>query len=325
MNIPNSLASYERLRSAPLTVNLNRGSSVESTHRVHAVVSDEKGRVLLNAGQADYLTFIRSALKPFQALPFINSGTAEKIACRDKGIAICCSSHNGSTKHAREAFKILWSSDLNVDLLQCPIPKGCRSPLEHNCSGKHSAFLATCKKMKWPLDNYLDGKHPLQLEIFRRVSELLGQPYEEFIAARDDCGAPTILLNLSQMSVLYAHLSKSSHADLEQISRSMVSHPELISGDGLFDTELMRRSHLQIISKGGAEGIQCMAKVGDGLGIAIKVEDGSKRAKHAVALHILRQLDWITPSALQELEEQILLLSPGVQLEVKGQLKFQQN
>ncbi|GIR74920.1 MAG: hypothetical protein CM15mP77_0770 [Synechococcus sp.] len=103
------------------------------------------------------------------------------------------------------------------------------------------------------------------------------------------------------MALLYAHLGASNHAELEQISRAMLAHPELVAGDGRFDTELMRRSHGQVLSKGGAEGIQCLSRVGEGLGVAIKVEDGSRRAKQAVALHLLRQLEWLTPLGLEEL------------------------
>ena len=325
MDYTNKTLGLARKSTKPLTVNLRRSSSIESVHRVHAVVSNSKGRVLMSAGSANLETFIRSGLKPFQALPFISSGTAEKIDNGEKSVAISCASHQGTKLHARESFKILWNSDLSVDTLQCPIPKNKRSPLEHNCSGKHAAFLATSKKMGWSLGNYLDGKHPIQIEINRRVAELLGIPPDELIAARDDCGAPTLLLQLSQMALLYAHLSESNNSDFEQIRRAMLAYPELIAGSGAFDTELMRRAHGQLVSKGGAEGIQCLSKVGDGIGIAIKVEDGSKRAKQAVALHLLRQLDWITPIGLEELEEKILLLTPGVQLEVKGELRFQES
>ena len=105
----------------------------------------------------------------------------------------------------------------------------------------------------------------------------------------------------------------------------MLAHPELVAGDGRFDTELMRRSHGQVLSKGGAEGIQCLSRVGEGLGVAIKVEDGSRRAKQAVALHLLRQLEWLTPLGLEELEDQVLIVNPGVNLEVQGALTFQQS
>ncbi len=324
MELTSRLGNPKRSSYLPLQVNLKRDSSLESIHRVHAVVCDSKGRILMGAGNSEFECFIRSALKPFQALPFLTSGAAEKINCDEKGIAVCCGSHAGTTKHAREVFKILWNSSIEVNSLQCPTPKNAKSSLQHNCSGKHAAFLATSKKMDWQLENYLDAKHPLQKEVNRLVSEILRLPSDELFSARDDCGAPTLRLQLNQMALLYAHLGEANQAELEQIKRSMLAYPELVAGEGLFDTELMIRGHRQLISKGGAEGIQCISRLGEGMGIAIKVEDGSKRAKHAVALHLLRQLDWLTPAALDELEERILLLGPGLQLEVQGELKFQE-
>ena len=325
MTLSSGFNGASRSSTAPLEVVLRRGCIQESLHRVHAVVCDGRGRVLMSAGQSGYETFIRSALKPFQALPFLSSGAAAAMEVGDRGIAISCASHSGSLAHAREAFKLLWNAELDVDHLQCPVPSGGDSPLQHNCSGKHAAFLATSRKMAWPLDTYLQSDHPLQVEVNRRVAELLGLPADELVAARDDCGAPTLRLQLAQMALLYAHLGASRHAELEQISRAMLAHPDLVAGDGRFDTELMRLSHGQVLSKGGAEGIQCLSRVGKDLGVAIKVEDGSRRAKQAVALHLLRQLEWLTPLGLQDLEEQVLIVNPGVNLEVNGALAFQQS
>ncbi len=322
MTLPSGYGSASTSTSCPaFEVVLKRGSSVESNHRVHAVVCDSKGRVLMKAGRANQEAFIRSALKPFQALPAVSSGTCGTYDFGERGLAISCASHAGTPEHAREAFRLLWNAQLETDALQCPIPSWGRSPLEHNCSGKHAAFLATSRKMGWPLESYLQGDHPLQQEINRRVGELLGLPPDELVAERDDCGAPTLLLQLSQMALLYAHLGASTQAELEQISRAILAHPKLVSGEGRFDTELMTRSHQQVISKGGAEGIQCLSRTGDGLGVAIKVEDGSRRAKQAVALHLLRQLDWMTPGSLDELEDQVLIMGPGVRLEVIGELR----
>ena len=323
MSFSSGFSGASRSGTAPLEVTLCRGSSVESLHRVHAVVCDGRGRVLMSAGQPGFETFIRSAQKPFQALPFLSSGAASAMDCGDRGIAISCASHSGSTVHAREAFKLLWQAELEVGLLQCPVLHGAESALQHNCSGKHAAFLATSRKMGWPLETYLQLDHPLQQEVNRRVAELLGLPPEELVAARDDCGAPTLRLQLAQMALLYAHLGASQQAELEQISRAMLAHPHLVAGAGRFDTELMQRSHGQVLSKGGAEGIQCLSRTGEGLGVAIKVEDGSRRAKQAVALHLLGQLEWLTPSSLDEMEELVLKVNPGVSLKVHGSLQFQ--
>ena len=319
MNLPEKLTTRT---NNYLRILVKRGSSVESIHRAHASICDTKGRTLMKAGSSDYETFIRSALKPFQVLPFLTSGTAEKYNLDEKTLAIACGSHSGSADQARTAFRLLWNADIDIKQLKCPVPQNKKSKLQHNCSGKHSAFLATCKKMNWDLESYLMGHHPLQKEIFRRVSELLKIPAEELIAERDDCGAPTLLLRLSQMAILYAHLSRSDNPEFEKITRAMTNHPDLLAGEGNFDTELIKRGHKQIISKGGSEGIQCIGLLGEGLGLSIKVEDGSKRAKHAVAIHILRQLEWITPSALEELDEIILQKKTGIYIEVEGELKI---
>jgi L-asparaginase len=174
--------------------------------------------------------------------------------------------------------------------------------------------------MGWPLEGYLNRNHPLQQEVFNRVAELLGLPADELVSACDDCGAPTLQLPLCQMALLYAHLGGGQLPTLERLSRAMQAHPELVAGEGRFDTELMRRSHGVLVSKGGAEGIQCLARMGEGIGLAIKVEDGSNRAKWAVALQLLKQLEWLTPSALEELEQKFLFPIAGQRLDVRGEL-----
>jgi len=322
MTLSSSFAGPGRPGIPPLEVRLLRNGIVESRHRVHAVVCDQRGRVLMRAGDPQQLSFVRSALKPFQATVFVASGAADHGANGEKGLAIACASHAGTAAHAREAFRLLWGAELDADRLQCPVPAGGTSPLEHNCSGKHAAFLAACRHLHWPLETYLQLEHPLQQEVIKRTGELLGLPAAELVAARDDCGAPTLQLQLAQMALLFAHLGAGEQPDLERLSRAMLAFPELVAGDGRFDTELMRGSHGQVLSKGGAEGIQCLTRVGEGMGMAIKVEDGAARAKHAVAVHLLEQLDWLTPLTLEELRQRFLAPADHLQLEVVGELRF---
>ena len=322
MALPSSLTGPSRPVIPPLEVRLLRDGILESRHRVHAVVADQRGRVLMRAGDPQNLSFVRSALKPFQATTFVGSGAADRLGGGERGMAIACASHAGTAAHAREAFRLLWGAEIETSQLQCPVPVGGTSPLEHNCSGKHAAFLATCRCMHWPFESYLQLDHPLQREVLKRVGELLGIPGAELVAARDDCGAPTLQLQLSQMALLYAHLGAGEQADLERLSRAMISHPELVAGVGLFDTELMQRGHGQVVSKGGAEGVQCLSRVGEGMGLAIKVEDGASRAKHAVALHLLQQLEWLTPITLEDLRQRFLAPADHLRLEVIGELRF---
>ncbi len=312
----------KRTQAATLEVRLLREGIIESRHIVQAVVSDDRGRVLSVAGNAETAAFVRSALKPFQALAVTSTGTLERYGLSDRDLAIITSSHKGSMEQVRQVFNILWRADIDINALHCPIPQGKRSPLEYNCSGKHAGMLAVCQQRHWPLTNYLDRKHPVQQLIITKIAELLRMPAEEFLTAHDDCGAPTYLMQLSQMASLYAVLCSSNSVDMERIVRAMNHHPTMVAGVGEFDTELMRLTPGELVSKSGAEGVQCIGRLGEGMGLAIKVIDGSKRAKYAVAIHILQQMGWISPSIAQSLSEKFMNLGKYKRLEVVGELSL---
>ncbi|BCL34937.1 asparaginase [Nostoc sp. MS1] len=312
----------KRTQAAALEVRLLREGIIESKHIVQAVVCDDRGRVLTVAGNAETATFVRSALKPFQALAVTTTGTLERYDLSDRDLAIITSSHRGTIEQVRQAFNILWRADLDPSVLQCPIPPGKRSPLEYNCSGKHAGMLAICQQRHWPLNNYLERKHPVQQLILGKIAELLRMPAEEFISAHDDCGVPTYLMQLGQIASLYALLASSNNLDMERIVRAMTHHPSMVAGDGEFDTELMRLTPGELVSKAGAEGVQCIGRLGEGLGLAIKVIDGAKRAKYAVAIHLLKQMGWITPSVAESLSEKFMNPGKYTRLEVVGELSF---
>jgi len=312
----------KRTQAHELEVRLLREGISESTHRVQAVVSDNRGRILSVAGNAETAFFARSALKPFQALAVTAAGTLQRYNLSDRDLAIICSSHRGTVEQARQVFNILWRCDIDPSALQCPIPAGKRSTLEHNCSGKHAGMLAICQQCNWSLSTYLQRSHPVQKLILTKVAELLRMPAEEFISARDDCGAPTYFLQLGQMATLYAQLASGDNLDMERIVRAMTHHPVMVAGEGEFDTELMKLTQGEIVSKSGAEGIQCIGRVGEGMGLAIKVLDGAKRAKYAVAIHLLKQMGWITPSVAETLSESFMILGQFKRLEVLGELSM---
>lgn len=293
---------------------------MESVHQAHAVVCDDRGRVLLTAGQSEYESFIRSSLKPFQAICVTSTGTLERFNLSDRDLAIVCSSHQGTMEQVRQAFNILWRADIDATALQCPIPSGKTNALEYNCSGKHAGMLAVAKQMSVPTATYLQRNHPVQQLILNRVADLLKIPPDEFIVARDDCGAPTYLMQLRQMAWLYAQLGSGESLDLERIVRAMTVHPELVAGIGEFDTEVMRLTQGEIVSKSGAEGIQCLGRVREGMGMAIKVVDGAKRAKYAVAVHLMQQMGWIGSAAADELTEKFVTIGSFKRLEIQGEL-----
>ncbi|MBV8884869.1 MAG: asparaginase [Chroococcidiopsidaceae cyanobacterium CP_BM_RX_35] len=312
----------KRTQAAALEVRLLREGIIESRHHVQAVVCDSRGRVLSVAGNSETATFARSTLKPFQALGVTTTGTLERYNLTDRDLAIICSSHQGAVEQVRQVFNILWRADIDPSALQCPIPPGKSSPLQYNCSGKHAGMLAVCQQRHWPLNNYLQPNHPVQQLILGKVAELLRMPAEEFIRAHDDCGVPTYFMQLGQMASLYAQLASGSNVDMERIVRAMTYHPGLVAGEGEFDTELMRLTGGELVSKAGAEGVQCIGQVGEGMGLAIKVIDGAKRAKSAVAIQLLKQMGWISPTTAESLAESFMNLGNFKRLEVIGELSM---
>jgi L-asparaginase len=309
-----------RYESEELQVQLLREGIVESVHVAHAVVCDSRGRSLSVAGSAETAAFVRSALKPFQALAVTTSGVMEQYGLNDRDLAVVCASHQGTMAQVRQAFHILWRANIDAAALKCPTPEGHKSPLEHNCSGKHAGMLAVCQQRQWPLESYLHRNHPVQTLILGQVADLLGMPPDEFIGAHDDCGAPTYVLQIHQMASLFAQLASGDNVAMERIVRAMTHHPELVAGPKAFDTALMAATQGELVSKSGAEGIQCVGRVGQGLGLAIKVMDGSKRAKSAVAVHLLRQLGWITPDISEALAADYMVLGQYKRLDIQGEL-----
>ncbi|NEO13676.1 MULTISPECIES: asparaginase [unclassified Moorena] len=312
----------KRTQTRALEVRLLREGIIESVHSAQAVVCDNRGRMLYVAGNPETSTFVRSALKPFQALAVTTTGTLERYNLTDRDLAIICSSHHSTMEQVRQVFNILWRCDVDPSALQCPIPPGQESSLQHTCSGKHAGMLAVCQQRQWLIKSYLEYNHPVQMLILSQVAELLQMPEQELILAHDDCGAPTYFLQLRQMALLYALLSSGNNLAMERIVRAMISHPQMVSGDGGFDTELMRLSEGELVSKSGAQGVQCIGRVGQNMGLAIKVLDGAKSAKYAAAIALLKQMAWITPSVADTLESMFINLSKYKRLEVVGELSM---
>jgi L-asparaginase II len=250
----------------PITVAVERGGVVESRHRVHAV-RVEGDKVRESWGDAEFVTFMRSAAKPLQALPLVQ----DYSALSDEEIAIACASHEAAPEQL-EAVKLLlarsWSSE---DDLECGPVEGSR--LRHNCSGKHAGMLAVCAARDWPREGYRLEGHPLQQEIRGVVEGATGT--KEVPAATDGCGVVTFALPLLAMARAFARLAARELPGSARIAEAMVAHPELVEGLGRTATELMKALP-GVVAKGGAEGLLCVGYP-DGIAFALKSEDGSSR------------------------------------------------
>jgi L-asparaginase II len=250
-----------------ISVAVERGSLVESRHRVHAVCV-RPDEVLETWGDPSLLTFLRSAAKPFQALPVAGLGVPSAE------LAIACASHAASPEQLEAVRALLARSGSAEDDLECGPEDG--SKLRHNCSGKHAGMLLVCAERGWPRSGYRLPDHPLQEELLRIVSEAAEVSPQEIPTAPDGCGVVTFGLTLERMARMFSRLVLGELAAAGRIVEAMTAHPELVEGRGFPATEVMLAVP-GAVAKGGAEGVLCVG-LPDGSGYALKVEDGSTRA-----------------------------------------------
>lgn len=295
-----------------------RGGTLECQHHGALAVCDAEGELVAHAGDPHWLSFTRSTLKPFQALPLLEAGGAARFSLEAEQIAILCASHNGEPLHVAQVEKVLARAGLGHKALQC----GCHVPLfatigngsapehfderHHNCSGTHAGFLAWCVQQGQPTANYLAPGHPLQLAVRRTVADVVGVGPEQLKPGTDGCSAPNYAMPLSRLARAYARLAKGSadprHGEsFEALSTAMVRHPILISGNGRADFVFAHAGRGDWISKGGADGVQAIASRSRGQALAIKVADGSAIALHAATVAALDQLGWLDARQREEL------------------------
>lgn len=250
-----------------ISVTVYRGGTRESIHRVHAVAVRD-GAVVSARGDAALTTFFRSSAKPLQALPLARAQPGLSAA----ELAVACASHQAEPAQLEAVRRLLERGGAGEDDLECG-PQVERGPerILHNCSGKHAGFLLVCRERGWPTRGYRLADHPLQREIADEVAAAAGAVPA---TAVDGCGVPTFALPLERMARSFAVLPQLDAG--ERVLSAMCERPGLVGGEDALDTALMRAG-AGWAAKRGAEGLLCAVSV-DGLGVALKVEDGNPRA-----------------------------------------------
>jgi len=297
-----------------------RGDEVESSHRVHGVVVGlEDGEV--RCGEPDLLAYWRSSAKPFQALPVVEEGAAERFDFGGAELALCCASHAGTPEHVDRVREMLARAGLSPSNLGCgphrPYDEEAARALErsgeelapthNNCSGKHAGMVARAVHAGDPVEGYLEYDHPVQRRIRQSLSRWLDVDPERLGWATDGCGVPTPYLSLRQMARAYGRLARAARDGepaASAVADAMTRHPQLVDGEGRLTTRFLRAGDGGLLAKEGAEGVFCLAGLERGWGMALKVLDGSKRAMGPAAAELLRRLDLLDPDALERLEDE---------------------
>jgi L-asparaginase II len=289
----------------PITVAVRRGKTVESRHRVHAVAVQD-GTVVAEAGEAGFVTFMRSAAKPIQALPL----TRALPELGEEELAIACASHLARPEQLAAVRSQLARAPAGEDELECGPAGDPPEAINHNCSGKHAGMLALCRAHGWDSRGYRLPDHPCQRAMLAEVARAADLDEEDLDTAVDGCGVVTFALPLERMALAFARLERLDGGD--RVAAAMRAHPALIRGPGSVDTNLMR-THEGWVAKGGAEGLMCAAGPG-GLGVALRIEDGSGRAVGPAIAAFLARLGY----PLEKLERASVENSRG---EVVGEIR----
>ena len=328
------------MKSLELDVVVTRGAVVESRHRVHAAVVDETGALIGAARDPSYLTAWRSCAKPFQVMPFLESGGFDSLGWGDDQLALACASHGGEPEHIVLAESMLSDIGMEEGDLACgphePLSaRGVRmlreagarpTRLHNNCSGKHAAMLARAHTAGWHAFGYEREEHPVQRCCLEAVAKWAGLEMSAIGRAVDGCGAVVFSLPLENMARAYANLARSARDDDEvsgRIVHAMQTRPFLIGGSDRFDSILIEETEGGVIAKIGAEGVHSVAVPARGLGIALKVEDGAQRAQFAGVVRVLQHYDVLPQRVSPRLEEFLHRPIRNTRGEVVGELRVE--
>jgi L-asparaginase II len=308
---------------------VTRGRQTESVHRGHVAVVRADGATIAWAGDPSAWAFFRSCAKPFQALPLVTTGAADAFGYTPEELALACASHDGTARPQHVVLSMLAKAGADESELRC----GYAPPLDDHeaalvrvgaieprlvqceCSGEHAGMLAACHHTGWPVDAYEAPGHPLQRDILASVMAATGLPASALVQATDGCSLPTWSLPLHAMARAYAVLADPNDAAwtgsaahrmaLLRLRQAMAEYPELISGGGEADTQIIRETEGRVIARLGAEGLLCLAIPEHRLGVAIRDVSGGKRALGPAAVAVLQALDLVPPEMADRLHTKL--------------------
>jgi L-asparaginase II len=328
---------HEAAKPPPVLVVERRGDVVESRHRGSIVQVGSDGTPLRAVGDPDVMVNLRSAVKPFGLVAFVEAGGVEAFDLSTTELAIMAGSHSGEDMHVRTLQAVLRRAGISQNALGCGadgapldaitatrLARDGEKPgqVRHMCSGQHTSILLLCKLNDWPLEEYWRPDHPVQRLYAETVAHVFGTSAALLITSTDACGVPTYAFPLSEVARAFAFLADPSAVrpsdsrfglagPLTRVRDAMLAGPEMVAGTReRLDTAVMTAAPGRIVAKGGAEGLRGFGllpgTVGGGApasGVAIKIEDGAgfARATSAASVEALRQLGALDSAALSAL------------------------
>jgi L-asparaginase II len=291
----------------PVLVEVTRGPQVESRHRGAIAVVDAEGRRRAAVGDVERAVFPRSAVKPLQALPLVESGAAHRYGFGDAELALACASHSGEPRHVEVAARMLAAAGRTEADLECGVSwpanreaasallRAGKEPtaLHDNCSGKHAGFICLACYLGVDPKGYVRPDHPVQREVTATLAALTGASLGEDVRAVDGCSIPTYAIPLDKLALAFARfvtgegLTPSRARAAGRLRAACTAQPDMVAGAGRFCTQALSLFSDRLFVKGGAEGVYCAAFPQLGLGVALKCDDGAARASEATMAAVI--------------------------------------
>jgi L-asparaginase II len=317
---------------------VRRGPFVESKHRGHIVQVDVSGTVERGVGDPDYVTSLRSAVKPFGVTALLEAGGAQQFHLTDQEVAVMCASHHGEDAHVRTIQAVLRRAGVSQSLLACGTDFApadaltaarlaregeAPGPIRHMCSGFHTSSLLLSRLSGWSLADYWRPEHPSQVAVADAVARIFRVKRNDLVTAVDNCGVLTYAFPMASIARAFALLAdpeagadpaqQSLVAPLTRVRDSMIAAPDMVGGTrDASDTQLMRARPKVIVSKGGAEGLRGVGILAGArganskaAGLALKIEDGDPggRANKAATTEALGQLGVYDAAVLERMND----------------------
>ncbi len=317
----------------PVLVEITRGPLVECSHRGVLAVVSRDGRVVLELGDIARSVYPRSAVKPLQALPLVESNAAAVFGFADMHIALAAASHSGTRNHVEAVRDMLRLCGLDERALHCGthVPRDEAEqrallvagkkpgPLHHNCSGKHAGMLATARHLGEAVDGYWEASHPVQMRIRTVLEDMCGMKIGPEVCGIDGCMVPNWALPAKAQAQAYANFgtcSGFSNARVAAAGRIMSAAraaPDYFAGPNRLDTRVLKQFGGAAFVKTGAEGAYAGTFPHAGLGFALKIDDGATRAAEAVVSLLIEAF---VPEARGQMPLKTLKNAQGIEVGV---------
>lgn len=310
-NEPITIKSTARIGDVnPIAVEVTRGPIVESRHRGSVAIVDVSGKVRVAWGDIKQPVYPRSAVKALQAIPVVESGTADAVGLSKSELALLCASHGGEPRHVETAAEILDRAGLSEADLECgthwpshepsayalAASGGVANQLHNNCSGKHSGMLAFARHIGAPTKGYSQVTHPVQQRIMGVLEFMAGIDMGGLPLGVDGCSIPTWAIPLENLAYAFARfgaaddLPEGRRAACDRIMDAVFSDPFMIAGTDRYCTEMTQYLGKRVFLKTGAEGVFCATVPSMGIGIALKCDDGASRGAEMMLTAVLDKI-----------------------------------